>query len=169
MTYDFTKYPVFKDLNPTQVENFVAGCQDEVHEAGTVLIQERTAGDRVYFLYEGKATIQITGANGERRELAQVGAPAVLGEMEFLTGSPRSATVTAVEMVRALTIPFASLHTRVEDGDPATLKVFYSIASVLASRLAHMDTKLSDMELAEPSNTADLDAFHRKIFEDWNV
>lgn len=169
MAYDFNEYPIFRGLNSTQVENFTSGCQDEVHEAGTVLIQERTAGDRVYFIYEGKVTIQITGADGNHRELARIASPAVLGEMEFLTGSPRSATVTATEEVRALTIGFDALRTRVTDGDPASLKVFYNIASVLAHRLANMDTRLSEMHETEPQNTADLDAFHRKIFEDWNV
>lgn len=169
MTYDFNEYPVFKELNPTQVENFVAGCEDETHSSGEVLIRERTAGDRVYFIYEGKVRIQIDTNNGEPRELAILTAPAVLGEMEFLTGNPRTATVTAVDDVRALTIGFEALRTRVSDGDPATLKVFYNVATVLASRLAEMDKKLSELELAEPSTTADLVAFHRKIFEDWNV
>lgn len=169
MSYDFDEFPVFKGLNSTQVENFVAACRDEQHDEGSTLIKEATAGDSVYFLYEGKVSVDILSNEGSSRLLAELSAPAVLGEMEFLTGSPRSATVTALGPVRALAISFENLTSRVDDGDPATLKVFYNVSTVLANRLAAMDKKLSEIEMAEETHTADLVAFHRKIFEDWNV
>lgn len=169
MAYDFNEYPIFRGLNSTQVHNFVAACKDELHPTDTALIEQGKCGDRVYFIYEGQVRIQIGAPHDGLRELASLSAPAVLGEMEFLTGKPRSASALTITEVRTLSIPFEALQARVDDGDPATLKIFYNVATVVAHRLAEMDKKLSEIELEQPERTADLESFHRKIFEDWNV
>ena len=168
MTNDFSDFPVFKGLNSTQIENFLAACVDAEHEDGVALIQEGDHEDRVYLLYEGQVAIVVGGAD-RPTELTTLSAPAVLGEMEFLTGAPRSASVITRGTVRTLEIPFDALRARVGDGDPGALKVFYNVATVLAHRLAAMDKKLSEVALETPERTADLVAFHNKLFGEWNI
>lgn len=168
MAYDFNDFPVFRGLNATQVENFVAACQDVTRQPGEKLIREGEKEASVYFLFEGRVRILVR-ADGGTRELAEVSAPAVLGEMEFLTGKPRSATVETSSEVRALEIGYDALRARIGDGDPATLKVFFNVSSVLANRLAAMDKKLSEIELEQPERTADLEAFQRKLYGEWSV
>lgn len=158
----------FRGLNSTQIENFVAACVDAQHAPEEVLIHQGGREERVYFLYEGKVSIVVSTEKGER-ELATITAPAVLGEMEFLTGNPRSATVRVQEASRTLEIPTEALRTRINDGDPGALKIFYNIATVLAQRLAAMDTMLAKIQVDEPERTADLSAFQRKLYEDWSV
>jgi CRP-like cAMP-binding protein len=168
MTHDFTDFPVFRGLNATQVENFIGACTDAARTEGEALIQEGDHEDHVYLLYEGQVAILVDGPDGPR-ELAAVSAPAVLGEMEFLTGEPRSASVVARTPVRTLEIRFDTLRARLEDGDPGTLKIFYNVATVLAHRLAAMDKKLSEMASDAPDRTADLVAFQHKLFGEWNI
>ena len=66
-------------------------------------------------------------------------------------------------------IPFEALRVRLTDGDPGTLKVFYNVATVLAHRLAAMDKKLSEVADDTPERTADLVAFHNKLYGEWNI
>lgn len=168
MSYDFSDFPVFRGLNATQVENFLAACNDADHTEGEALITEGGHENHVYLLYEGQVAILVDGSDGPR-ELATVTAPAVLGEMEFLTGEPRSASVVARSNVKTLEIPFEALRVRLTDGDPGTLKVFYNVATVLAHRLAAMDKKLSEVADDTPERTADLVAFHNKLYGEWNI
>ncbi len=169
MTQGFNDFPGFRGLNATQIENFVAACDDTEHSAGTTLIEQGGHEERVYFIYEGTVSILVKPHEGPERELTTISAPAVLGEMEFLTGNPRSATVRVVKKARTLEIAADALKSRVSDGDPGALKIFYNVATVLAHRLAHMDTKLSELEVTETETTADLSAFHRQLYEDWDI
>lgn len=167
---DPADFPVFKRLNPTQLENFVAACREVDLARGEVVIEQGSSGSCFYFVLSGSVEVYLGDpASGEEHEIVTLQAPAVIGEMEALTGERRAANVRVVTPVRALALDFATFQKRVDDGDPATLKVVFQIACVLARRLAMMDRKLAELGDDTPAAVAigDLRTFQRKLADEW--
>lgn len=162
--YDF---PVFKDLSRTDIDNLVNAATRVELPSGSVLMREGETHGDLYFLLRGTVQVTVNSA-GESRELAVIEAPAVLGEMEFLTHRGRAASVTAVESAECLKLAADDLERRVRDGDSATLKVFFNISRVLASRLSAMNRRIAEIALGAPAKSDELKAFQKKLLSDWS-
>jgi len=76
-------------------------------EAGTVLCEEDTPGEELYFLLEGTVEVLKRDPRGQDRSLGVIEAPAILGHMSLVDRSKRSATCRAGEalLVAALDRP----------------------------------------------------------------
>jgi hypothetical protein len=64
-------------------------------DAGTVVIRQGDPADRFYIIDAGRFEVTQTGEDGEERSLRELGPADPFGEIGLLTGSPRTATVTA--------------------------------------------------------------------------
>src|SRR5262249_53589977 len=72
-----------------------------LHERGAALFHERQLSDRVMVLLEGRVKIASVSEDGREAVLAFRGPGEVLGELSAIDGQPRSASVIAVDPVRA--------------------------------------------------------------------
>lgn len=162
--YDF---PVFKDLSRTDVDNLVNAAKRVELPSGHVLMREGERHGDLYFLLRGRVQVTVDGG-GESRELAVIEAPAVLGEMEFLTHGGRAASVTVVDACECLELGADDLERRVRDGDSATLKVFFNISRVLAARLSAMNRRIAELAQGAPAKSDELKAFQKKLLSDWS-
>jgi CRP-like cAMP-binding protein len=165
---DYKDYPLFKLLNATQVDNFVSACGEITFRPNTTFIEQGDPGDRMYLVLSGELRVFLDKPGGGEQDLVTMQAPAVIGEIEMLTGDPRAASVKSLSEVRALEVRYDVLRRRIEDGDPATLKVFFQIGRVLACRLAAMNKKIA--ELGQKSSKVrldDLHAFQQKLVNEW--
>src|ERR1041385_6210038 len=72
-----------------------------------VLIEERHGGDDAYLPLDASLRVE---AKGERRTLAIVGAPALMGEMAVVTDGKRTATVVADTPCHLLKLPGEELR-----------------------------------------------------------
>ncbi|MEU8953925.1 Crp/Fnr family transcriptional regulator [Streptomyces sp. NPDC048518] len=70
----------------------------------SVLLYEREPSSHVLFLVKGWSKVTAAAPNGYEALLALRGPGDVIGESAALTGRPRSATVTALEPVRAVAL-----------------------------------------------------------------
>lgn len=68
--------------------------------AGEVVIRQGDPSDRFYLIDEGRFGVTQTGAEGAERALREIGPADPFGEIGLLTGSPRTATVTALTQGR---------------------------------------------------------------------
>jgi CRP-like cAMP-binding protein len=73
-------------------------CPREL-SAGEVLCTEGDVSDGFYFIQTGSLEVTRTGDDGQSVRLGDVKAPALVGEIGYFSGEPRSATVTATEPV----------------------------------------------------------------------
>ena len=106
-------------------------------ERGAALFHERQLSDRVMVLLEGRVKIASVSEDGREAVLAFRGPGEVLGELSAIDGQPRSATVIAVDPVRALVIPAHDFRRFLERTPNATLWLL----TRLIARLREADRK----------------------------
>lgn len=71
-------------------------------DAGEVLIREGAPGETMHLVMDGTVRVETRGVTGTV-QLAELGRGACVGEVSVLTGGPRTATVTALTPVTAVT------------------------------------------------------------------
>lgn len=164
----YREFTLFSPLDDEQLASFIDGCEEVLLSAGELFIEEGTRGDCLYFVAEGRLKVFAREEDGDEQELAVLDAPAVVGEMEFLTGEPRVACVRALANTRALRLTYDRLMECLQEGDPPTLQVLFRIAQVIARRLAAMDRKFTELELQTPgARYHELRDFQQKLMRDW--
>lgn len=164
----YRNFPGFQDLDDGQLESFAEACEEVVLSAAEEFIEGGTRGDCLYFVAEGRMKVFVELDDGDEHELAVLTAPAVVGEMEFLTGEPRAASVRSLATTRALKLTFDRLMQRLEAGHAPTLRVFFQIAKVVARRLAAMDRKFAELEQQPPGERFhELRDFQQKLMNEW--
>lgn len=82
--------PFFRSAPLPVVELLSRRTEDDLVDAGTVVVRERDAGDRFYLVSEGTVSVSQDG-----RQLTRMDAPTSFGEVALLRDTPRTATVTA--------------------------------------------------------------------------
>jgi CRP-like cAMP-binding protein len=165
---DINEFPAFKSLNATQLED-LRGAAEEISAAeGEKLIERGEVGGAMYLLLEGELRVYID-EGGKEVVLVDLHAPAVVGELELLTHKPRTASVRVLTRSRLLAIPHDRIQARIEDGDPAVLKVMYAISQLIAARLVSLTDMFVEMEAsASPGRSDELRAFRTKLFSEWS-
>jgi MFS family permease len=72
--------------------------------AGGVIIRQGDPADRFYVIQDGRFEVTQTGEDGNERRLRELGPADPFGEIGLLTGSARTATVTAITDARLLAL-----------------------------------------------------------------
>ena len=97
------KVSLFSDvLTAEQLRELALDCSPFLFRAGSVLMRQGDAGGSMFCIRDGLVSITFVDTRKQRREIRQLGADSVVGEIELLTGGARLATVTAITDVRAL-------------------------------------------------------------------
>ncbi|MDX1610463.1 MAG: EAL domain-containing protein [Halofilum sp. (in: g-proteobacteria)] len=86
----------------------------ETYPEGTVLFHHGEAGERAYYIEDGRVSIV---RNGET--IAVLGAGDIVGEMALIDDRPRTATAACAAECRLLTIERAYLHEAMARADPS--------------------------------------------------
>jgi CRP-like cAMP-binding protein len=161
-------FPVFEPVDAARVEDLsAAGSTRDVAAGGDIIVMG-SRGDSLFLLLEGTVDV-LRVEGGVERKLATMEAPAIFGEMEFLTGAPRSATIRATTAAQLWALPIERLRRRLDDGDVAALQLVRGIAVVVAKRLAATVEKLHEIEKDSPAQRKDeLRDFRQKLFFDWS-
>ncbi|MCB0197573.1 MAG: cyclic nucleotide-binding domain-containing protein [Anaerolineae bacterium] len=128
-----------------------AGHKEQV-SAGTVLIRQGQPVDYLYIVLDG--LLSVTDSRLEDRELAQLGAGEMVGEMSFIDAAPPGATVTALQDSTVLAIPRVQLSHKLAQ-DPRFAAHFYrAIATFLSDRLRATVGQLGYGDGAAPDEEA---------------
>ena len=164
---DYRNFPLFSDLDDAQLKLLLQGCQQRTYAPGSLLIEAGSAGQEVFFVGAGNLRVFVKTPKGQQ-ELAKIAPPAMVGEMEWFTGDKRQANVEAVDEVQALVLPFSALQTRLTDNSVAMLKVVYALGRVVATRLAALNRRVSDLQDSQ-TVTPEMAQLKKKLFADWAI
>jgi CRP-like cAMP-binding protein len=89
-------------------------------EAGSLILSEGTSGDLFYIVSKGTVEVVLQRVNAADVVAAQMGPGQFFGEMEFIHGQKRSASIRASEHggpVEVLTLNFEALRELLENSE----------------------------------------------------
>ncbi|HZR41778.1 MAG TPA: cyclic nucleotide-binding domain-containing protein [Ktedonobacteraceae bacterium] len=136
---------LFSGLRKKELQEVASCCRENTYRPGSVLISQGEKGLGLFILTKG--TVRITRANspdGAEQVLGTVEAGNIFGEMALLDDQPRSATVTAVDEVTALVVPFWDFRIilrRLLRSDP---DVGLELMAVLSRRLRKAEQRVNE-------------------------
>ncbi|MES2854435.1 MAG: cyclic nucleotide-binding domain-containing protein [Bdellovibrionota bacterium] len=133
---------LFKDLTPKELEAVSAVANTTGYNPGDEVFAEGDEAKSLYVIKHGSVKIQHAGKS-ETINVATLGTGSHFGEMAFVDGEKRSATVSVIEKGELVSLDFQDLR-RVLEGNPAiAVKVYRSLAHFLCGRLRITTTDLS--------------------------
>jgi CRP/FNR family cyclic AMP-dependent transcriptional regulator len=104
---------------------------------GSILMFQGEPGERVMILRAGRVKIATVEADGREVMLSIRDPGDILGELAFIDGHPRLATVTALEPVKALVIPSVAFRVHLE----RTPRVAVTLLEVITRRFRETTVK----------------------------
>lgn len=84
------KVPLFADLDARELEQIAASMRERRFEAGGTVTQEGAGGAGFFIIESGQAEVSVDG-----QARGTIGPGDYFGEIALLTGSDRTATITA--------------------------------------------------------------------------
>ena len=140
-------------LDDSDIDWMIAAGERREIRAGTTLIEEGRRIDYVYIVVDGAFAVRVSALGG--KDVAQLRAGEIVGEMSFVDARPTSASVVALKDSLVLSIPKASLNERLKD--PGFAARFYrALAVFLADRLRNTTARLGYGKAAADRQPADL-------------
>ncbi len=84
---------IFADLDAAEREALAGELETRTLKRGDVLVRQGDAADALYIVLTGRFAVMI---EGRREPITEIGPDQPIGEIAFLTGGKRTATVTAM-------------------------------------------------------------------------
>lgn len=126
-----SRVPLFVDLSKRELQRLAGAAVVRVYDAGDVLVRQGQPGVGLFVILAGGTRVTQQSEGGDLRELGQLGAGEVFGEMSLLDDLPRSATVTATAPTQALLIPVYDFRAALHDEPDIAIRLL----AVLSRRL----------------------------------
>lgn len=119
--------PVFTSISPEENQKIIEAGRLLCYSPDQMIIEEGDMGDALYYIISGKATV-ISHILNKNIELAVLREGDIFGEIAFLTGRPRTASVTAETETEVMEIDKSTLENAIEKNPAilAELQDFYS-------------------------------------------
>ncbi|MDA8085467.1 MAG: cyclic nucleotide-binding domain-containing protein, partial [Nitrospiraceae bacterium] len=111
---------IFSSLTQQENARLVSSAARLAFEPGQVVVAEGGSGDSIYYMKNGFAAV-MTLVRGREIELATLSAGDIFGEVAFLTGRPRTASVVAKSAVEAIEIGRRLLE-EIASSNPAVME-----------------------------------------------
>jgi putative peptide zinc metalloprotease protein len=95
--------PLFAELDADQIQRIAAELQEEDYGPGAALMRQGEIGESFYVIESGRVRVSVEEA-GKETVVTERGPGEYVGEIALLLDVPRTATVTALTPVQALTL-----------------------------------------------------------------
>ena len=137
--------PIFGGLTLEEAADFFEAAVETNVAKDATLFREGDDGDTLLVILEGEVQITRKGV-----ELARLGKHLVLGEMSLMgEGEVRSATATALQDLKLLTVPSKRVQKMLKEDRGAALKVVANLAQVMSRRLAAINDRLVSLSAGQ--------------------
>ncbi len=123
-----TAQSLFADCEEAELSDIIARGQVRAFKPGHVLISQGEEGSTLFIVLKGLARVSMVAANGREIILDYAEPGHVLGEIAFLDGGERTATVEAIEPVEALVLTRAAFSEIIERHKGLALRLLKAMA-----------------------------------------
>jgi CRP/FNR family cyclic AMP-dependent transcriptional regulator len=134
------KIPIFANLEKSDIALLEASLIEREYGAGHMIFNRGDRGDSLYIIQKGRVKVSIPSPKGAEAVLVTLSAGEMLGELSFIDGKPRSATVQAIEKTKVLCLLREDFLELMRLRFDLVLKVM----EVLAQRLRDTDRLLAE-------------------------
>ena len=132
---------MFFDGLDSEAHRLMSDCfENRPNETGATIFKNGQLSRDLHLITQGRADVMI--AAGKIR-VASVCAGSILGEMGFLDGSPRAATVVATEVISSQVLSRERFETLSMLRPDITQKVLQNLCAEMAKRLRSIHTQLA--------------------------
>ena len=112
---------------------------------GEVVIRQGETDRSLSIVVEGVVEILLPAANGELRRYGTI-EQSIIGEIAFLDGGPRTATIRAVGEVELLRLSYGSWEVLAARNPDLARMILFDLARILAARLRLADETITRLQ-----------------------
>lgn len=123
-----TAQSLFADCEKAELSDIIARGQLRSFKAGQELMAQGQEGTTLFIVVKGLARVSMVAANGREIILDYAEPGHVLGEIAFLDGGDRTATVEAIEPVEALVLSRTAFADIIEKHQGLSLRLLKAMA-----------------------------------------
>ncbi len=127
----------FDGASDTDWQRLAGAGSRQRFRAGDVVVAQGDADRSLMIVLDGRLQT-VVGAGRKQRRLWAIGAGSVLGELGFLDGAPRSASVVAETDVEVLRLEFDDFMVLSRSHAELTFRVILDLSRILAMRLRRL-------------------------------
>lgn len=143
--------PIFVGLKPNQLQSLFQLCKREDYTPGQVLCEYGAPSHRLFVLAKGR--LEVLAEDGGH--LATIEPVSAVGEVGFITGKPRSATVRAQEPSSVLALEGCDFESLVEKDLELRASIYRNVIRWLGEKLCDAnDMIVRYRRTYEPETTA---------------
>jgi CRP/FNR family transcriptional regulator, cyclic AMP receptor protein len=140
--------PLFAELSEPELQKISRVAVPRTYPSGTIILREGDPGDTCYVLESGQARVTRQHADGRTITLTNVGTGEIFGELAMFGGEVRSATVEAVDDVRAVAILAGDLKRLLNDHPEIAVKLL----SALGAKLREANARIARQSFQKVSS-----------------
>ncbi|MBI5560825.1 MAG: cyclic nucleotide-binding domain-containing protein [Deltaproteobacteria bacterium] len=137
--------PFFADLNDRELEETAKILRKKEYKPGDVVFTETQDGESLYILRRGEVKACKTAPDGQLFTLTVMRDGDIFGEMSFLDGRPRSATVVAISDIEVFVVERSDFESLVEKNPWIIYKLMKNIIYTVHAIVRGMNTRYMDM------------------------
>ena len=136
--------PLFKGLTEKELNHLIETGAEQDFKQGEIVFDKNTATSEMFVLLEGKVSVivQLPGY-AEAIEVATIGKGETFGEVSFMDGKPRSATIKSLTDTKVLRIGRGDFNALVEKDPRIGIIVMNNMINILCERLRETDKDLT--------------------------
>jgi len=139
---------VFPQLNESEEQDILSVCTRIEASAGTAVLRKGDGGGDLYVVETGVFKVYEDEA-GEEYVIALLNPGDVFGELSFLDGSPRSASVRAQSDGSLLKLERSAIPSLVLRNPYTATRLLFSLASIVSARLRKADEALANLAFGQ--------------------
>jgi CRP-like cAMP-binding protein len=123
-----TSHSLLTECEPEELSAIVARAQVRSFKPGQPVMTQGDPGDTLHIVMKGLARVSMVSANGREIVLDYAEAGHVLGEIAFLDGGERTATVEAIEPVETLCLSRKAFDDILQDYSGLAMRLLKAMA-----------------------------------------
>jgi CRP-like cAMP-binding protein len=135
----------FVDLTDDELTVLAKIMSEKSFKTGETIFSESQDGESVYVLKKGEVKACKTAPDGEAFTLMIMKDGDIFGEMSFLDGRPRSATVVAISEVETFVLERKDFEALIDEHPRVIYKVMRNIVFTIHSIVRGMNSRYVEM------------------------